>query len=256
MRPFVLAAAVLCLATASPALACSVRADYRVPTNLELTTEADLVMVARVESGSIGFDGPDEQMTVTPVEVLKGSIPLGKPMQVMGSIAPPRFAVLSPPLQLHEAHPTAYMGSCYRTMFVKDVPVLFFLTPAEKAFDGEVPAEMRGMLVPAGGPFSRWAEDVVTQNAPWLRATRVYLKVAALPKEQQNAALRAEHDALLRAGDQDSKVIAEDIARQLEGPNKPWNEIMQEEVKKMEERRKERDEERVEELTIEDLLEE
>lgn len=48
--------------------------------------------------------------------------------------------------------------------------------------------------------------------------------------------MQAERDALLRAGDQDSKVIAEDITRQLAGPNKPWNQIMEEEIKKMKSR--------------------
>lgn len=155
MRLLVIASAAILLTVSSPALTCSVEDTYRVPTNLELTADADLIMLARVDSGSAEM-GPDEQITVTPLEVLKGSVPVGKPMQVMGSIAPPRFAVLSYPLQLQEAHPLAYMGACYRTMFVKDATVLFFLQTAEKAFGGEVPEEMRGKLLPAGGPFSRW----------------------------------------------------------------------------------------------------
>ena len=52
------------------------------------------------------------------------------------------------------------------------------------------------------------------------------------------AALKFERDALLRAGDQDSKVIAEDIDRQMKGPNKPWNQLMDEEIKKMDARKK------------------
>lgn len=235
MRLFA-AVASLSIAFASPAIACSVSPDYRVPTNLELTADADLIFLARVDSGTTSLDGPEAMMTVTPLEVLKGQLPADEPLKVPGSIAEPRFAVLSSPLQLEQAHPLAYIGGCTRYLFVRGATVLFFLTPAEKAFDGEVPAEARGMLLPAGGAFSRWAEDVLSANSPWVRATRIYVKAAALPKEQQRAILIAERDRLRAAGDQESEVIADDIDRQLKGPNKPWNRLMEEEIAKMKER--------------------
>ena len=225
----VLAAAI----TSQSANACSVTDEYQVPTNLELAAEADLILLAKVESGPTEISGrPDMAMTVTPVATLKGQLPSG-PLVLPGMIAEPRFAVLSSPLQLEEAHPLAYIGGCTRYMFVKGATVLFFLSPAEKLYKGEVPAEMKGRLVPAGGPFSRWAEDVLSDTSPWVRATRIYVAASALPQDQQKTMLVAERDKLRAAGDQDSKVIADDIDRQLAGPNKPWNQRMEEEIEKM-----------------------
>lgn len=227
----------LALATASilaspAAHACSVISSYRVPTNFELATDADLILLAKVESGTTEISGRDMEMTVTPIVALKGQLPTG-PIKLPGMIAEKRFAVMSNPLELEQAHPLAYIGGCTRYMFVKGATVLFFLKPAEKPFASEVPAAMRGRLMPAGGPFSRWAEDVPSDASVWVRAARIYVDAAALPKEQQKQRLMAERDKLRAAGDQDSKLIAEDIDRQLAGPNKPWNQLMEEEIKKM-----------------------
>lgn len=224
-------AALLAALISQPALACSVTDDYRVPTNLELTAQADLILLARIESGPTDMGFRDASMLVTPIEVLKGQLPSG-PLKLPGMIAEPRFAVLSSPLQLEEAHPLAYIGGCARYMFVKGSTVLFFVTPAEKAYEGDVPDQLKGVLVPAGGAFSRWAEDVLPGNSPWVRATRIYIQAANLPKEQQTQLLIAERDKLRAAGDQDSKLIADDIDRQLAGANKPWNQLMDEAIKK------------------------
>jgi hypothetical protein len=234
LRLIGLAACVAALIS-QPALACSVSDDYRVPTNLELAADAELVFLAEVESGSTEIAGPDMEMTVKPIAALKGQLPAG-PIKLPGMIAEKRFAVLSNPLELEQAHPLAYIGGCTRYMFVKGSTVLFFVTPAEKAFDRELPAELRGRLVAAGGPFSRWAEDVQSEDSPWVRATKIYIAAATLPKEQQKPMLVSERDKLRAAGDQDSKLIADDIDRQLAGPNKAWNQLMDEEIKKMKDR--------------------
>lgn len=237
MKRFLLAFALAAALSGEAANACSVDDSYRVPTNLELTAEADVILLARIESGSTGIDGPDMVMTVTPIELLKGQIPLGQPLKLPGAIAEPRFSVLSNPLQLEQAHPLAYIGGCTRYMFVRGATVLFFLNSAGNAYKGrDVPPEAQGMLHPAGGAFSRWAEDVLSAASPWVRATRLYINAAALPSDQQKRMLAAEQDKLRAAGDQESRVIAEDIGRQLAGPNKPWNQLMEEEIKKMEER--------------------
>ena len=70
-------------------------------------------------------------------------------------------------------------------------------------------------------------------TSPWVRATRIYVAASALPQDQQKGMLIAEREKLRAAGDQDSKVIADDIYRQLSGPNKPWNQRMDEEIEKM-----------------------
>lgn len=238
MRLIVAVAAVLALACASPTMACSVTDDYRVPTNLELAQDADLIVLGRVESGPTDFNFQEAGLVVTPLEVLKGKLPDAKPLKLMGMIAEQRFAVKSDPVQLEQAHPLSYIGGCIRYMFVKGSDVLFFVKSAEKSFGADVPPELKGTLMPAGGAFSRWAEDVSWADAPWVRATKIYVKAAALPKDQQRAFLMSERDSLLKAPDPYSKLIGADVDRQLAGPNKPWNELMEEEIKKMEEQEK------------------
>jgi hypothetical protein len=231
------AAAALFQLPAAPAQACSVTDSYRVPTNVELAADAEIILLARVESGTTGIEDPNMTMTVTPIELIKGRLPLDKPLTLPGAIAEPRFALLSSPLELEQAHPLAYIGSCTRFMFVRGATVLFFLNPIEKAMKGrEVPAPIRGMLVPAGSAFSRWAEDVLSAESPWVRATRLYIAAAALPADRRRAMLIAERDRLRAAADQESRVIADDIDRQLAGPNKPWNQRMQEEIAKSKKR--------------------
>ena len=224
--------------SATPAAACSVTDDYRVPTNLELAADADLIVLARVESGPTDFNFQKAALVVTPIEVLKGSLPAVKPLTLMGMIAEPRFAVKSDPVQLEQAHPLSYIGGCIRYMFVKGSTVLFFVKPAAKAYGADVPAELKGTLVPAGGAFSRWAEDVPSVDAPWVRATKIYIRAALLPKNQQHAFLASQRDVLLKAPDPYSKLIGADVDRQLAGPNKPWKELMEEEIKRMEQREK------------------
>ncbi|HEY7811468.1 MAG TPA: hypothetical protein VIA98_13955 [Allosphingosinicella sp.] len=235
LRLLAAAAALPPLLGAAPAQACSVQNSYRVPTNLQLAAGAELILLARVDSGSGSGAKRNPTITVTPIELLKGQLPMDKPLTLPGSIAEPRFAVLSNPLQLEQAHPLAYIGACTRYMFVRGATVLFFLQPAEKAYAGEeAPAELRGTLMPAGDAFSRWAEDVLSPQSPWVRATRIYVQAASLPEEARRAMLIAERDKLRAAGDQEATVIADDIERQLAGPNNPWNRLMAEELKKME----------------------
>ena len=234
MRTIIPAVAIFSVA-AQPVLACSVSPSYRVPTNLELAADADLVMLGKVEAGATRIEGPDMEMTVTPIAALKGELP-PKPIKLPGMIAEKRFAVLSNPRELEQAHPLAYIGGCTRYMFIKGATVLFFLKPAEKAFDGAVPAELKGRWMPADDAFSRWAEDVPGENSPWVRASRIYIAATALPKEKQRQMMVVERDKLRAAGDSESKLIADDIDRQLAGPNKPWNQLMEEEIEKMKKR--------------------
>lgn len=108
----IVAAAVLAFAVAPPAYACSVDDTYRVPTNLELAADAELIVLARVESGPTDMAFQDASLLVTPLEVLKGQLPVGRELKLMGMIAEPRFAVKSNPAELEEAHPLAYIGGC------------------------------------------------------------------------------------------------------------------------------------------------
>ena len=73
-----------------------------------------------------------------------------------------------------------------------------------------------GKLHLAGYPFARSAEDVPSPDAPWVKAVRLYAEVAALPKDQRKAALKARRDALrAQANDPNAALLAKDISRQL-----------------------------------------
>ncbi len=213
------------IVAAQPAIACSVSGDYRVPTNLELVERADAIMLAVVEDGPTdidGMNGPEPTLVVRPVATLKGG-PLPERMRLGGMIASGNFAVQSNPEELEQAHPLAYIGGCTRYMYVRGSTVLFFLE------------NFQGRMLQAGHPFTRSSEDVPSDNSRWVQAVRLYVEVAALPAPERRAALLARQAALrARTGDADAQAIVDDIDRQLSGPNRPWNAIMEEEVRRME----------------------
>jgi hypothetical protein len=161
------------LAAPLPAFACSVAPGYRVPTNLELVERADLILLGTVTDGDFAPDSTDEQMiSVEPVAALKGAMPTG-PVALPAMIAPAAEMQLSNPYELKDAHPQSLAGACVRYVFPRGSRVLFFLDRQD------------GNWREAGGPFSRWAEDVLTDDAPWLQAVRFYIDVAKLPDEER-----------------------------------------------------------------------
>lgn len=210
MRTPLLLAAVALLAAPLPALACSVVPGYRVPTNMELVERADLILLGTVNDGDFEPDSTPEQMiTVEPVEALKGATPSG-PLALSAMIATGAEMQLSNPYELKDAHPQSFAGACTRYAFPRGSRILFFLERQD------------GVWHQAGGPFSRWAEDVLTDDAPWLQAVRFYIAVAKLPAQDRIAALTARRNELGALGDDPvAQLIAADIDRQIAGPNAP-----------------------------------
>ncbi len=207
----------------APAIACSVADDYRVPTNLELADEAELILLAEVAGGS-DMEGSvrDWGLTLRPIAALKGELPQEDFLLPGAAIAPEQFLVLSNPYEFRQAHPLSYIGGCIRTMFPRGTTALFFL----KQRDGEWSS--------AGGPFSRWAEDVPGEGAPWAVLTRLYVQAAGLAGEARKELLEAERDRLkARAEDPVAQLMAADIERQLAGPNEPWNVLMRRQMRQM-----------------------
>lgn len=193
-----------------PAIACSVVPGYRVPTHMELVEDADLILLGTVTNGDAAVgDGREPTMAVEPVAALKGAMPTG-PIMLPGMIATVSDTPLSNPYELTEPHPQSYAGACIRYAFPRGSRVLFFLRRGE------------GMWQAAGGPFSRWAEDVLTDDAPWLQAVRFYVDVAGRPTGDRTAALAARRDELAAlADDPVAQLLAADIMRQLAGPAAP-----------------------------------
>lgn len=235
LRARILAVLSLISATllSAPAQGCSVGNDYRVPTNMELVERADTILIARVTGGiavpdANGSEGDAESddpedwfITLDPLVTIKGAAADG-PLALYGvALAPERFALPSNPYDLTSAHPLAYIGGCIRYLFQPGRTVLFILSRED------------GALVPFASPFSRWAEDVPDEDAPWARAVRLYAEIAALPEAERMAALR-DRSAALRAvaavDDPDALLIARDVDRQLTGPNRPWNAMMAEQM--------------------------
>ena len=201
------------MAAPLPAAACSVVPGYRVPTNIELVEDADLILLATVSDGDFAPDSTAEQrIAVEPLAAIKGEMPAG-PLAMPGSIATDADALLSNPYELKDAHPQSLAGACNRYTFPRGSRVLFFLK-----WEGD---HWRA----AGGPFSRWAEDVLTDEAPWLQVVRLYAEAAGLPASERTAYLTARRADYGAEGDDPvAQLIAMDIDRQLAGPNKPLRE--------------------------------
>ena len=216
---YVIAAALLSFFTPTVAQACSVVDDYRVPTNLELTGQSELILRGRVIGEVEGESSWDGKLLVEPLMALKGEMPKGT-VEISGARLVPMpdergFGLLSNPYQLEGAHPLSYIGGCLRYMFPKGTTVLFFLE------------EREGEWSPSGGPFSRWAEDVLDADSPWIRLSRFYASVPTDDATRRKTVFEAERDRLWKLSeDPVAALMAQDIERQLVGPNEPWNAIM------------------------------
>ena len=199
--------------------ACSVVNDYRAPTNLELADQSELILRGRVVGEVEGETSWDDTLLVEPLEALKGDMPTDI-LEIDGARLVPipderGFGMLSNPYQLEGAHPLSYIGGCIRYIFPKGTIVLFFLEQRE------------GKWRPAGGPFSRWAEDVLEEDAPWMGLSRFYSTLPADNASRRKEMLEAERDKLLaQADDPVASLMAQDVERQLAGPNEAWNTIM------------------------------
>lgn len=210
MRTPLALAALALLAASLPAAACSVVPGYRIPTNMELVESADLILLATVSEGETAPDDTTEpRIQLEPLAALKGEMPAG-PLTMTGTIATGADALLSNPYELKEAHPQSLAGACVRYAFPRGSRVLFFLSRQD------------GHWRAAGGPFSRWAEDVLSDEAPWLQVVRLYSEAASLPAADRAAYLTARRAEYGAEGDSPvAQLIAADIDRQLAGPNPP-----------------------------------
>ena len=221
MRLIVLAvAAAPVLLAAAPALACSVTADYRVPTNLEMAAEANAIVVGQVVGAAEALAEPGEALSgaieVRPLTAIKGLLP-GEALLLPGmALAQPGGPAADPATPDFAApHPEALAGSCIRRTFPAGGMVLFFL------------AREDGGWVPAGGPFSRWAEDVSGPGDPWVQLATLYAHAALLSPDERAALLEDQLEALQARidaeADDDAAVLAmaTDLERSMAMPGFP-----------------------------------
>jgi len=212
MRSLLALAALAFAAVAQPAAACSPVPGYRTPTNYELVRDTEAIVLAQVVAGEMVERDPEAStITIRPLVAVKGPLPEGD-IALRGMLlsrdAGPELGVLSNPYEFERAHPVSYMGACIRYIFPLGGTGLFFLR-----------TDHEGMWAPAGGAFSRWAEDVPGEDAPWVELVRLYAAAAALPEAERLALLTVERDRQ-RALREDplAQLIALDIDRALGVP--------------------------------------
>ena len=65
-------------------------------------------------------------------------------------------------------------------------------------------------------PFSRALEDVPSSDALWVKAIKIYVKIAALPGVKRRKAMEAERARLAaRKNDPDAPLLARELDRAL-----------------------------------------
>ena len=209
MRRFALLAAGAFVIAAPPAAACSVVAGYEVPSNLELVSKAETIVLAQVVAGALNEQDPAAStVTIQPIAAIKGPLPQGqialRGMMLSRDVGEGSGA-LSNPYEFVRAHPVSYAGACIRYVFPLGTTALFFLR-----------TDHDGMWAPAAEPFTRWAEDVPGEDAPWVELVRLYVRAAELAEPERIALL--EHELIeqrARTGDPLAQLIAADVERQL-----------------------------------------
>lgn len=189
--------------SSAPAAACSMIPSYRVPTNLELAERADTIILGVIEREIPGQQAWDSQLVVRPTILLKGAALPGE-IRIRGHLSGQYMrAVASDPRDLYNPNPNALAGACVRSLFDRGMLVLLFLERKGEA------------LELANYSFARTAEDVPSRDALWVKAVRIYVEMAALPKKQRKAALIAKRDVLRASSEPDDKLLADDLDRQI-----------------------------------------
>jgi hypothetical protein len=199
---------------ANPSSACSMAPGYKVPTNLELAATADTIVISVVESAQAG-EGWSGVLFTKPITLIKGTA-LPAVVEVSGATIAnnprmSRMVVASAPRELRAPNPGAMIGGCVRYIFSKGMKLVLFLKRDES-----------GKLVPIRSSFSRDAEDVVNENALWVKAVREYAAISLAPKREWKNELR-KRIATLRAsvGDDDAQAISDDMSIELSGKRRP-----------------------------------
>jgi hypothetical protein len=195
------------------ALACSVQRDYRVPTNLELAAEANTIVYGQVIGAATGIGDVEGALEIRPLGAVKGLVP-GEALVLQGMRLrqPDDRGPATPdePFDFAAPHPEALTGACIRRVFPAGATVLFFLERAD------------GGWRPAGGPFSRWAEDVEGPQSPWSQLATLYARAAQVPPAERQAMLQDQLEALqARADDEIALAMAADIERSMATPGFP-----------------------------------
>jgi hypothetical protein len=202
--------ALLAVAVASrSAHACEPVRGYRIPTNIELVQNADVIVLARVVSGpaptaKLGVPWSDPgQISLNLIEPLKGSS-AGEALRLFGTtVERGGQPVRAAPTPLTQAHPSAYEGGCVRGKYSSGTLVVAMFKTSPKG------------LRELSFPFGRQTEDVASPDATWVRAVRYYVAASQGSRTAQRNALTKLKIKLSADGNREDREIAEDIGRYL-----------------------------------------
>ena len=185
---------------------------FKPATNLDQVGIASTILIGKVVRWNAKWDKTHQYLEESSIEVM--------PMMALKGISPkssfrlPGVAMTDKELygrarpshqdEFELPHVDAFGGGCNRSNFVVGQRVLFMLVRQDGSWDG----------IPV--PFSRWAEDVQTLDAPWVQLVKIYVRASTLPKRQRTGYLKAERQRLL-AGEPTRirRLMADDIKRQI-----------------------------------------
>lgn len=204
----------LAIAALTPvdAWACTVWEGYRIPTNIELLEDADLVVLGSVDPG------PERCEKFGLREMCSPTVELRSQQQLKGE-GPPiltlagRFsdrrggAYELAPTPLHTSHPSASWGACIRQAYADQSQVIAMF---RRTADGQ----FRQM----GEPFARAVEDIEGADSLWLLAATIYLEViedTAEGEERRLAFEKLRDELRALDGDEGAHAIADDIDKYL-----------------------------------------
>lgn len=191
----------------APAVACSAREGYRVPTNFEIVRRADLIVLARVASGppEVRDLGPDDWVVLETVRVLKGTAP-AEPLRIAGALGWNGHAIPSLPTPLGPSHFSAGLGACIR-MFYPQGGLLI-------AMFEQTPEGYRQIA----SPWARAVEDVEGPDGIWVRAVEDYVAAQHGVADADLRAVAEAHRAALagQRGDLAAQAIAADLQYHLD----------------------------------------
>ncbi len=186
------------------------------PGNFELVRQAELIVIAQVDSGPEGSipdaERMDQAVRIGPMQVLKGVLPK-EPLTLWGMVSSRRdgIAFESRPTPLTAPHPSVLSGACFRQHYAKGGLILAIL------------AENGRGLHPIGA-FTRTVEDIESYDSLWVRTVRRYIEIQQRARDGNlREAVIAERDQLRARGpDMEAQAVADDLDDWLERASGGW----------------------------------
>lgn len=175
----------------SPALACSAREGYRIPSNFELVQRAEVILLARIKEVPPSWREGDEAaqpglVTLEPVRFLKGSASAAD-LGLIGWRPPKNWEGVPTATTLAQSHFSAGLGACIRQFYAPGelVVAIFERDARMKAITGRD-------LNQITDPWARAVETVDHDGDIWVRAVERFVELQKGPASNLNDRVEAE----------------------------------------------------------------